>query len=109
VAMKPTAPTLKLIAIAMKPPVIATRMGQITVMPLMLSEVLALASLVTVITMIIQHSGLAQITMEMITTTLISHPPTNNGHNLGMFHLMPSIIGGQVLQANRPYPLTSSN
>jgi len=94
VAMKPTA---QLIAVAMKPPVIAMRTGQVTVMPVMVSEVLALAGLVTVITMIIQHSGLAQITMGMITTTLISHLPTNNGHNLGMFHLMLSIIGGQVL------------
>jgi len=47
--------------------------------------------------------------MGMITATLISHHLANNGHNFGILHLMVSIIDGQVLQANQPNPLTSSN
>jgi len=49
--MKPTALAMKLTTMAMKSPVIAMHTGQVTVMPVMLLVVLALAGLVTVITL----------------------------------------------------------
>jgi len=72
-------------------------------MPVMLLKVLALVGLVTVITVIIQCSGLDYGSDNY--HPYFPSPPTM----ATTLECSLSIIGGQVLQANQPNPLTSSN